>query len=399
MLKINLDNIESYKEFAVKAKGALKSAKNKLQTAAILMETRGIDSDSLSMYNADYDYAAMEKRRKDIVAKITSQKSDIDTLIGLLDGIDADCDSFCEDVETDEDEIIKLLGYYISEDYGTIDVEDFVRNDDIMTFDAINCDYYVNKDGVKIFVNIPHGKNGEERYKILDVGNGSFIKKLYDYNDQYSVVLIKNNKDGRVRIGYIENENMNPTFSSKDGERGESNLQDRFTASSGYGVVKKDKVIVRPFPNSDQGEDTASKYHSKDTYMAELKGGTTVKIVGEWLGEEQDSRKSYLVAFNSDSGNFMGFVNGDDLETGVGNHSYDVNDVTPVVTNKETNLYCIDNVKRVAPSGYEFKYKDQNDGGIIVSFDENGEEILAYVNPDDVDMIVPDSISKIGYGN
>ena len=95
----------------------------------------------------------------------------------------------------------------------------------------------------------------------------------------------------------------------------------------------------------------------------------------------------------------MGFVSGDDLETGIGNHSYDLNDVTPVVTNKETNLYCIDNVKRVAPQGFEFKYKDQNDGGIIVSFNEDDNEILAYINPNDVDMIVPDSLSKIGYGN
>ena len=399
MLKINLDDIDSYKEFAVKAKGALRSAKNRLTSAASLMESRAIDSESLSIHNPEYDYAAMDKRRKDIVTKINTQASNIDTLIGLLDGVDTDCDSYYENVETDEEEIIKLLGNFISEDYGKVEVEDFVRNEDIMTFDAINCDYYVNKDGVKIYVNIPHGKFGEERYKILDVGNGSFIKKLYDYNDQFSVVLLKNNKDGRIRIGYIENENMNPTFSSKDGERGDSNLQDRFTSSSGYGIVKNDKVVVRPFPNSDQGEDTANKYHSRDTYMAELKSGTRVKVVGEWLGDEQDARKSYLVAFNSDSGNFMGFVSGDDLETGIGNHSYDLNDVTPVVTNKETNLYCIDNVKRVAPQGFEFKYKDQNDGGIIVSFNEDDNEILAYINPNDVDMIVPDSLSKIGYGN
>lgn len=399
MLKINLDDIESYKGFAVKAKGALRSAKNSLTSAASLMESRGFDSESLSVHNSEYNYAAMDKRRKDIVTKITSQISQIDTLISLLDGIDLDCDSYCEDVENDEDEIIKLLGYYISDDYGKIEIEEFVRNDDILTFDPINCDYYVNKDGVKIYVNIPYGKTGQERYKILDVENGSYVKKLYDYNDKYSVVLLKNNKDGRIRIGYIENDDMHPTFSSKDGEKGDSNLQDRFVPSSGYGIVKNDKVVVRPYPNSDQGEDTSSKYHSRDTFMAELKSGTRVKVVGEWLGEEQDSRKSYLVAFNSDAGNFMGFVNGDDLETGVGNHSYNINDVTPVVTNKETTLNCIDNIRRVAPPGSEFKYYDSNEGGIIVSFNENGEDILAYVNPDDVDMIVPDSLSKIGYGN
>ena len=397
MIKINLDDIDRYKELAIEARGSLESAKKQLTEAASLMDSKGIGADSLSLFNTNYNYEAMEKKRKAIVSKITSQASNIDSLISSLDEIDTSCDTYSKNVTNDDDEILSLLGYYASDDYGTIEIEDFFRTDDIMTFDIANCDYYVNKDYVKIYVNIPYSKTSEERYKILDVEKGSLVKKLYDYDDKYAVVLIKNNKDGRVRIGYIDQDNMHPTFSSSDGESGESNLEDSFIASSGYGIVKNDKVIVRPFPNSDQGAATSSKYHSRDTYMTELSSGTRVKIVGEWLGEEQDARKSYLVAFYSDSGNFMGFVDGEDLETGKGNHTYTVDDVTPIVTTKETTLYCIDNKKRVVGPGVEFKYEAVNEGGYIVSFNENGEDLLAYIDPEDVEMTVPDSISKIGY--
>ena len=37
-------------------------------------------------------------------------------------------------------------------------------------------------------------------YKVLTVQQGSYIKKLYDFNDDYSVVLVKNNKDKREKI-------------------------------------------------------------------------------------------------------------------------------------------------------------------------------------------------------
>lgn len=401
MLKINLDNIEDYKKEAIKAKGALRTAKNKLNLAASTMGTRGIDSDLLSVHNLDYNYAALDKRRKDIITKINNQVTLIDTLIGLLDDVDDDCDSYCEDVTNDEDEILKLLGEFISEDYGNVTIEDFVENNDILTFDIANCDYYVNKDGVKIYVNIPHGKTSEERYKILDVTKGSLIKKLYSIDDKYSVVLLKNDKDGRIRIGYIENEDMNPTFSEGNGTpAAKSNLEDNFVETSGYGIVKDDKVIVRPFPNSDQGEDTSSKYHSRDTYMTELKSGTRVKIVGQWLNDEQDARKSYLVAFNSDSGNFMGFVDGDALETGKQHHSYNVTDVSQIVMNKDTNIYCIDGVNRPAKAGTAFKFENESQEGYVVSYlDENNNETYAFIEKDNADMIIPDSISKIGYGN
>ena len=399
MIKIDLDGIEKYKKEAVSAKTFIESAKSNLESASSLMNSIGIGADELSLYNTSYDAAAMEVKRQAIVSDLSDKAEEIDTLLASLIDITTKCNSYVEDVENDENEIIKLLGNYASDDYGELEIEEFTENNDIMTFDMANCDYYVCNDGVKIYVNIPYSKHSEEMYKVLTVQQGSYIKKLYDFNDDYSVVLVKNNKDKRVRIGYIKNDDMKPVFAKSDGTPdATSNLDDTYSAYDGYGVVKKKEVNVRPYPNSDQGEETSRKHSSSETFMAKLEEGTVVKIVGQWLNDEQDARRSYLVTFSSDNGNFMGFVDGEDIETGNGKHSYTIKDVSPIVINKDTTILNANYQKVPVKAGTPYKFEtDGWDGGYVVSYTENNEEIYAYVSPEDGDRVEPDSISKIGY--
>ena len=408
MLKIDLDGIDSYKDSVTKAIDYLTSAKEKLTLAATKMNNRGIGSDALSVHNSSYNYDAMERKRENIVSSINAKVTKIDEVISSLDSINLLCDLFISDVEADTDSITSILGVYADPNFNVIETEDFVRTNDILTFDPMNCDYYINKDKVKIYFQIPNNndKQQEEKYKIRDVGNHSYVKLLYHCHNKnelsnendYSVILCKINND--YRIGYVKNNDISMINKDSNGKLlSPSNLEDSFDQSGGYGIVsnKGENLTVRPYPNSDQGSYTDSIHSSGHTYVTEIPDGTVVKIEGYWRNEEQDDRLSYLVSFSNGNGNFMGFVDGKKLKTGRNGISFDsVNDVLPVKANKDTNLYCIDGVTRVAKTGTVLNYQSEIDDAYLCEYrDETGNVGVAWINKNDSERIIPDSLSKM----
>ena len=321
MIKIDLDGINSYKTIVASAKDFLKSTKDTLISTAQNLKGISIDSESLSQNNPSYTAQALETKKASIVSDIYSKVNEIDNIISSLDKINTLCDSYISDVESDEEELLKILGIYGDETYNFLHVEDYTVTDDILTFDPANCDYYINK-RTKIFFQIPNDKQTEEKYKIRDIDSGSCVKCLFSgYNadeenneNNYSVVLCKIGKD--YRIGYVNKGDLSPiTIDAQGNTTSKNNLDDDIVPSSGYGVIKnKENVTIKPFPNSNQGEHTEAIHSSAASYVTDIPYGTSVKIIGEWRNEEQDVRSSYLVSFTTDNGNFMGFVDGKDLE-------------------------------------------------------------------------------------
>ena len=402
MIKIDLDGIENYKILASSAKEYLTSTREEIFLIAQNMKNITIDGDSLSQNNPSYTAAALEKKKADIVSDIYSKVHEIDNIITSLSDIDLSCDKYIEDVTSDEDELLKILGVYGDPEAG-FEVIDYSVTDDILTFDPANCDYYI-KNGTKIYFQIPYDKPTEEKYKIRDVEGGTYVKYLFRCNGEfedshendYSVVLCKVGKS--YRIGYISTDDLTPVETDGEGHIiSRSNLDDVIEESSGYGIIKNpNDVTVRPFPNSDQGEKTEAKHSSGITYVTKIPYGTPVKIVGQWRNDEQDTRMSYLVSFSNESGNFMGFVDAKDLSVSKDGKDYTKGqDLFPVVTNGTANLICDNNEKRTVPSGTSFRYEGEIDDFYHGTFVENGEIRNAWVPKNASERVMPSSFAKM----
>lgn len=408
MMKIDLDGVDTYISEASNAIIYLIEAKNKLATAASNMESIGIGSDELSLYNPAYTDSAMEAKRQAIVSDINAKKDEITNLLSSLNAIESTCNIFIEEVEEDDNTISTILGDYASEDYGQIEVTDYSETKDILTFDFLNCDYYVNGD-TKLYFQIPEDKSEEEKYKILDIGEDSYVKVLYYCDDgsessvvgDYAVVLCKNT-DNRIRIGYINENYLSPITSDEDGNTtSKSNLEDGFAQASGYGIIVNNKgndLTIKPFPSSEQGEYTDSLYRSgRESYTTELPEGTCVKIVGKWVTDEDDNRSSYLVAFSNKGGNFMGFVDGKNLQTSGGAGDFDtVDDVLPIkVTADNAEIICSDGVTRTAPKGTVFTNAGGYHDDYYNTVSIEGSEIAGLIKKEDSEQIMTSSLSKL----
>ena len=396
MIRIDLDGIENYKELSTTAHESIKDAKDKMASAATALQDVVLPYHLLSKRNSEYTYDALDVKRNKIVAAINKLAKTFDGLITDLEDIDKDCDSFIDDVEADEGEIMGLLGSYSDSEFREMLADNSRTTNDVTSFRPGDCDYYVNREGITLSMEPWPTQNGD----IISLQEDAHVKKLYTVKTaagDYTAILCE--YDGKMVTGFVPSKFLSETYNNFNNGESHSNIEETFDYADGYAISTNGGFRLRRYPTLSDG--------TESQVINEVPDGTRVKVVGVWQNGEQEAETWYLVSYTKTvtkdgktrKYNFTGFANAEYLKTTNNNHeTYErIEDVLPVVTKTDSPAVILDEpTGSTIPANTELTVIDSNDEAYEVTWNDNGTRKLAWVDKSFVEQRMPESLSNMG---